>query len=93
MRTDTQQLPALERQRDALALRLERINHETDPLVVEGFEYSDPAKATRVRGRRMCSLLRTIDDVNRDICAIIAPSFRAAPSESFTDRVMAQVGR
>ena len=79
----------LERQRDHLVQRIIQITHEPNPLVVEGFEYLDPLKARKVRGRLACGLLRRIDRVNREICRIIAPGFSPRASEGFSDRVMA----
>ena len=80
-------LGALERHRDQLARRVERICREQGS-VVEGFEYTDPAKARTVRGRLLCSLLRNIDEINREICRVIAPGFAPIPSAGFSDRVM-----
>jgi hypothetical protein len=95
METDNQTpyLLTMEHERDRLSDRLVKLAHETAPNVVEGFLYVDPAKAKRVRGRLLCSLLRRIDSVNREICAVIAPEFRATPSAGFSDRVMRGLAR
>jgi len=84
-------LPALERERDRLVVRLERLNRERDPHVVESFHYVNPADARKARGRLMCSTLRNIEEINAEICRLIYPHFRASPSEGFSDRVMHSV--
>lgn len=84
----TTTLPTLERRRDALALRLERLNREQGN-VVEGFEYSDAEIAGRVRGVLVDMVMVAINDINADICAQINPQARLSPS--FTSRVMRAV--
>ena len=86
-------LLALEQQRDKLAERVTKLTQEPDRMVVENFHYHDPRQAATTRGRLMCSCLMKIDELNKEICRIIAPGFATTPSESFSDRVMAGLGR
>jgi hypothetical protein len=94
MQTQLQAMPleTLEHWRDQLATRLTGLTHETHHRV-EGFHYADPVKARKIRGRLACSILRRIDAINGVICQRIYPSFALTPSEGFSDRVLAQVGR
>ena len=84
----------LERQRDQLTRRVERLCAEQDSRSVDGFLYvakdgmSAEQRAAIARGRLMCSLLAAIDDINRSICRVIAPWFAPIPSAGFSDRVM-----
>jgi hypothetical protein len=83
----------LEQQRDRLQARLEKINQEPAGPTVEGFVYvaldglTGEQRARKVRGRLLCSILRRIDEVNREICRLIAPGFRPSPGEGYSDRV------
>ena len=86
-------LPELERQRDQLADRVAKLANEPDRMVVENFHYHDPRQAATTRGRLMCSCLMKIDELNKEICRIIAPGFAPQASEGFSDRVMAGLGR
>ena|SRR5688572_21144436 len=80
-------LLCLERHRDQLAARLEKLRTEPWHLV-DGFEYQNPAHAAKTRGRLMCRVLRQIDAVNKEICRMIWPGFEPRPTEGFSDRVM-----
>lgn len=84
-------LETLEHWRDQVTERIGALVAEQDRRVVEGFEYADPARAAKVRGRLLCSLLRRVDRLNAAICQQIAPTFAVRPSEGFSDRVMAKV--
>lgn len=88
---DATTLTTLEHWRDQMAERVARLANECDPHIVEGFYYADTERASKVRGRLGCSLLRSIDHVNKRICAIVAPEFAPRPSESFSDRVMQEI--
>ena len=79
---------ALERQREELVERLTKLCDEPRRDVVENFLYWNPDDAVKARGQLMCQILAAIDEINRDICRVIAPGFAPIPSAGFSDRVM-----